>query len=72
MSSKVWRVHLTEEFGYHVDVEAENREEAMTKVRSRLNDPNDDVQPVEDDGYHEGYVVQDAEEISRDVADLEV
>lgn len=69
--SKVFRVSLSEQLGYYVDVEADTREEAMDTVRARLDDPKDDFQPIEDGEYFGGYVVDDAQEIDREIADLE-
>jgi hypothetical protein len=68
---KAFRVLISEQFGFYVDVEAENETQAMDTVRARLKDPNDDITPIEDNRAHEGYQVYDAHEINREDADLE-
>jgi len=43
----------------------------MDKVRARLSDPEDPIQPIEDYRYNTGYQVEDAIKINRADADLE-
>lgn len=68
---KVFRVRLSEQFSFYVDVRADNETAAMENVTQRLSDKNDDITPIEDDRFHIGYVVDSAEEIEEDKADLE-
>jgi hypothetical protein len=68
---KVFRVYLTELFSSYVDTEATSADQAMRKIRGRLDDRNDPIQPIEDDRYYAGYQVDRAAEIDRDIADLE-
>jgi hypothetical protein len=68
---KVFRVLIGEQQAFYVDTEAVSSTEAMEFIRARLNDPNDDVQPIEDDAYYEGYQIEDAIEIRREDANLE-
>jgi hypothetical protein len=68
---KVFRVLIGEQQGFYVDTEAASAAEAMDKIRARLKDPNDDIQPIEDTTLYEGYRVEDAMEIKREDADLE-
>lgn len=68
---KVFRVLIGEQQGFHVDTEAASAAEAMDIVNARLDDPNDDVQPIEDNSHYQGYQVEDAIEIKREDADLE-
>ena len=68
---KIFRVVLIEQQSFHVDIIATSASEAMRKVRSRLKDPEDPIQPIEDSNLNMGYEVEDAYEITRDIADLE-
>jgi hypothetical protein len=68
---KVFRVLIGEQQGFYVDTEAASADEAMEKIRARLRDPNDDIQPIEDSSCYEGYQVEDAIEIRREDANLE-
>jgi hypothetical protein len=69
--TKVFRVLIGEQQGFYVDTEAASAAEAMDIIRARLNDPNDDLQPIEDSSCYEGYQVEDAVEIRREDAELE-
>jgi hypothetical protein len=71
-NKKVFRVLIGEKQGFYVDTEATSADNAMEIVRARLQDPNDDVTPIEDDSAYEGYQVEDAIEIAREDADLDV
>ena len=68
---KVFRVFIGEQFAFCVDTEANSAQEAMDKIRTRLLDPSDDIQPIEDNSGYEGYKVENAAEIPREKADLE-
>lgn len=68
---KVFRVLIGETQGFYVDTEAVSVDDAIDKVRARLRDPQDVVQPIEDNSSYEGYVVEDAREIKRQDAHLE-
>jgi len=70
--TKVFRVLIGEHLGFYVDTEAMSADEAMEKVRARLRDPSDHIQPLEDDSAYQGYQVEDAIEIKREDADLDV
>ena len=70
--TKVFRVLIGEQLAFYVDTEARSASEAMEKVRARLRDSKDDVQPIEDYGAYQGYQVEDAIEIKREDADLDV
>jgi hypothetical protein len=65
---KVFRVWITEECGFYADVEALNEVQAMHKVRAGLDDAS--IHPMEDNAGNTGFVVKDAEEISREDAQL--
>jgi hypothetical protein len=69
--TKVFRVLLGEQQGFYVDTEANSADEAMDKIRARLRDPDDAIEPIEDNRSYEGYQVEDAVEIARESADLE-
>jgi hypothetical protein len=69
---KVFRVLIGEQQGFYVDVEDVSAEAAMEQVRVRLKDPNDNVTPIEDSSAYSGYQVEDAKEINREDADLDV
>ena len=69
--TKVFRVLIGEQQGFYVDIEAPTPNAAMENVRSRLNDPNDNITPIEDNSSYEGYQVEDAIEIQREDANLE-
>jgi hypothetical protein len=71
-NTKVFRVLIGEQQSFYVDTEAMSADEAMEKVRARLLDPHDDVQPIEDNGAYQGYQVEDAMEIDREDANLDV
>jgi hypothetical protein len=71
-NKKVFRVLITETVGFYLDTEADNADEAAQIIRHRLDDPNDDVQPIEDGTYYTGYQVEAACEIDRKNADLDV
>ena len=71
-TKKTFRVLIGEKQGFHVDLEAASEIEAMQIVRARLRDPNDDITPIEDSHAYSGYEVEDAVEIDREDADLEV
>lgn len=68
---KVFRVLIGEQQGFYVDTKAASAADAMEKIRARLKDPNDDIQPIEDNSTYEGYQVEDAIEIKREDANLE-
>lgn len=68
--TKVFRVLLGERQGFYVDTEATSADEAMDKIRARLRDPNDAVEPIEDNSSYEGYQVEDVIEIPRNESDL--
>lgn len=68
---KVFRVLIGEQQTFYADTEANSADEAMEKIRTRLQDPHDDMQPIEDNSGYEGYKVEDAVEIPREKADLE-
>ena len=68
---KVFRVLIGEQQGFYVDTEATSAADAMEKIRARLKDPNDDIQPIEDNSAYEGYQVEDAIQIKREDANLE-
>lgn len=69
--TKVFRVLIGEQQGFYVDIEAPTANAAMENVRGRLNDPNDNITPIEDNSSYEGYQVEDAIEIQREDANLE-
>jgi hypothetical protein len=69
---KVFRVLITDTFGFYLDTEADNIDEASEIIRRRLDDPNDDVQPIEDYTCYTGYHVESASEIDRKNADLDI
>jgi hypothetical protein len=69
---KVFRVLIGERQGFFVDTEAESVDDALARVRARLRDPEDDVQPIEDNSSYEGYVVEHAVEINRSDAQLDI
>ena len=71
-NNKVFRVLIVEKLGFYVDTEATTAADAIKIVRARLQDPNDDVTPIEDDSAYEGYQVEDAIEMAREDADLDV
>ena len=52
--TKVFRVLIGEQQGFYVDVEAPTANAAMENVRSRLNDPNDNITPIEDNSAYQG------------------
>ena len=54
-----------------MDTEANSADEATDKIRARLRDPDDAIEPIEDNRSYEGYQVEDAVEIARESADLE-
>ena len=68
---KVFRVFIKEQQTFYVDTEANSADEAMENIKTRLQDPNDHIQPIEDNGGYEGYKVEDAAEIPREKANLE-
>jgi hypothetical protein len=68
-NSKVFRVLISESQGFYVDTEAASADEAMEKVRSRLEAGT--VTPIEDNSSYEGYKVEDAIKIKREDAHLE-
>jgi hypothetical protein len=68
---KVFRVLIGEQQSFYVDTEAASADEAMDIIKARLRDPNDDLQPIEDNSCYDGYQVEDAIEIKREDADLE-
>ena len=70
--TKVFRVHIGEQLAFYVDTEALSAGEAMEKVQARLDDPKDDVLPIEDYGAYQGYQVEDAREIKREDAHLDL
>jgi len=71
-NKKVFRVYLSERrHGFVVDIEADSASKAMAKVRQRLDDPNDYVEPLEYPDAYTEFVVDDAEEIDREDADLD-
>jgi hypothetical protein len=69
---KVFRVLITETLGFYLDTEADNIDEAAQIIRRRLDDPNDDVQPIEDYTCYTGYQVESAAEIERTEAQLDL
>lgn len=69
--TKVFRVLIGEQQTFYVDTEAASADKAMENIRARLKDPDDNVQPIEDNSAYEGYQVEDAVEIEREDADLE-
>jgi hypothetical protein len=71
-NKKVFRVLITDTLGFYLDTEADNADEATQIIRRRLDDPKDDVQPIEDDTCYTGYQVESASEIDRKDADLDV
>jgi hypothetical protein len=71
-NKKVFCVLITETLGFYLDTEADSAAEAAQIIRHRLDDPKDDVHPIEDDTYYTGYQVESASEIDREQADLDV
>jgi hypothetical protein len=71
-NNKVFRVLIGEKQAFYVDTEATSPSDAMEIVEARLRNPNDDVTPIEDDSAYEGYLVEDAIEIERKDAELDV
>jgi hypothetical protein len=68
---KVFRVFITERYGFYVDTEAESAREAKVKIEQRLDDHNDHIQPIENPDAYTGYQVDHAVQIYREDADLE-
>ena len=66
---KVFRVLISETQGFYVDIEADNTENAKNIVRQGIN--SDTLTPIEDNSIYTGYVVEDAQEIKREDADLQ-
>jgi hypothetical protein len=71
-NKKVFRVLIGEKQAFYVDTEATGASDAMEIVEARLRNPNDDVTPIEDNSAYEGYQVEDAIEIEREDADLDL
>ena len=69
--SKVFRVLIGETQTFYVDTEALNVSDAMRKIRTRLDDPKDDIVPIENNSGYRGFQVDAAYEIERKDADLE-
>jgi hypothetical protein len=68
---KVYRVFITERYGFYVDIEANNPREAEARIHQRLDDANDYVQPIENPDAYTGYQVDHAVQIYREDANLE-